>query len=316
MRAVSYHGLVEDATRGHYYASMFTDHRTFDADMAEVARHWQPMSLAEIHALTEAGTPLPPRAVHVSLDDGFTSALVAAEICDHHRIPWTLFVVVDAVVDGYAPWFLRVANALGASSNVQRPDGSVVDLGTAARKWRMARELKAELMTTSAADHDETVDAILRRPGLREPVEGPWRLLGLAEVAELHHAGVEIGNHTARHLNLTLADEALLHAEIETSRVRLADALGAPVRFLAYPDGRFDRRAARVAALGHDLAMSVWRPGARWRRFAVPRRPGGIGRLERRLSNRVDPASWTEWVRWQGPGRALEVHARLRRRSA
>jgi peptidoglycan/xylan/chitin deacetylase (PgdA/CDA1 family) len=315
VRAVFYHGVVERSMRNHYYSSIFTDHRAFEAEMAELARHWQPMSLAEIHARLADDRALPATAVHVSLDDGFTSTLVAAEICDRHRIPWTLFVVVDAVLDGYQPWFVRVANTLGASSNVQRADGSVVDIGTADRKWRMAREVKATLMTAPASQHDDVVDSLLGRPGLHEPPDGPWQLLGLADVAELHRAGVEIGNHSARHVNLTRADETQLQVEIGTSRDRLADALGAPVRFLSYPDGRFNPRVERVAAADHDLAMSTWRPGARTRRFAIPRRAGGLGRLERTLAPQVDPRGWTDWVRWQGPVRVQELRARVARRT-
>ena len=238
------------------------------------------MSLAEIDEHLRGGLPLPDRAVHISFDDGFANTLVAAEVLEHHRVPWTLFVIVDALLDGYRPWFVRVANAVGASEYVQRPDGSVAELGTSASKWRFARELKARIMAAPAARHEEIVEALLRLPGFQVPAQDCWTLLGVNDVLELHARGVEIGNHSARHVNLNRCDARALHAEVETSRRRLEAALGAPVRWFSYPDGRYDRRALRAAAIGHDLATSVWRPGARFRPLAIPRYGGGVDRLE------------------------------------
>ena len=269
------------------------------------------MSLAEIHDHFREGAPLPPRAVHVSFDDGFASTMVAAEILAEHRVPWTLFVVVDSVLDGYRPWFVRLANALGVTAYIRRRDGSIVDTSTPAAKWSIARELKAQIMATPAALHEEVVDEVLSLPGMQTPHQDRWTLLNMNDVRELLNAGVEIGNHSARHLNLNRCAPETLHAEIEGSRRRLEVALESPVRWFSYPDGRRTTRVERVAALGHDLATSVWRPGARLRPFAIPRRAGGAGGLDEALGGRAALASSMDWVRTEAPIKAWELRHRF-----
>jgi hypothetical protein len=77
MRAVFYHGVVDRAQSDHYYASIFADRRRFEDDVAELARHWHPMPLAEIQEYLRQDLPLPARAVHVSFDDGFANTMDA-----------------------------------------------------------------------------------------------------------------------------------------------------------------------------------------------------------------------------------------------
>jgi peptidoglycan/xylan/chitin deacetylase (PgdA/CDA1 family) len=312
MRAIFYHGVVEREEGDHYYASNFADRRTFEAEVTELAKHWQPMSLAEVDQHRREGTPLPPRAVHVSFDDGFASTMLAAEILQRHRVPWTLFVIVDPLLDGYRPWFTRVADAIGATANVRRLDGSVVELDTPAAKRRFAHELKAQLMAAPASRHEELLDELLGLPGIQLPAAESWPLLRLDEVRELHASGVEIGNHSGRHLNLNRCDARTLHHEVEGSRRRLEAALQAPVRWFSYPDGRFRPRVARAAALGHDLATSVWHPGTRSRPMAIPRRAGGLGTLDRALAGRADLTSCVEWLRWNAPMKTHELRHRAR----
>ena len=310
MRAIFYHGVVDRTRTSAYYASIFADRRDFERDVSEVARYWQPMSLTEIAAHVRDGRSLPPRAVHVSFDDGFANTLDAAEVLDRHGIPWTLFVVVDAVLSGYEPWFVRVANALEAARNVQCPDGSVVELGTAVAKWRFARRVKASIMAAPALRHEEVVEEILTLRGMPSAPEPRWTLLPLPAIRQLLNAGVEIGNHSARHPNLNRGDDETLVGEICDSKQRLEAALGRPVRGFAYPDGRYNRTVARIAASSHDLAMSVWRPGATWRPGAIPRRAGGVGPLEQTLAQ-SDVSSVVPWLRAQAPLRAAEMRHRF-----
>jgi peptidoglycan/xylan/chitin deacetylase (PgdA/CDA1 family) len=299
VQAIFYHGVIDRRNADHYFARLFTDIQEFDAEIAEVARHWRPMPLAEVADFVRVGKPLPERAVHVSFDDGYRNTLRAAEVLERHGVPWTLFVVVDAVLDGYRPWYARLADALGATMNVQRPDGSVADLSRDWDKWKFDQELKSVLMAVPAERLDRTLDGILRLPGVCVPNEEQWPFLNRSELEQLHAAGVEIGNHSARHSNLTRCDDDGLLAEVEGSRRRLEATLETPIRFFSYPDGRYDRRVMRAVASGHDLAMSVWRPRARGAPLAIPRRLGGMGmaRLEAALEKRVGLEDWHEWAR-------------------
>jgi peptidoglycan/xylan/chitin deacetylase (PgdA/CDA1 family) len=63
--------------------------------------------------------------------------------------------------------------------------------------------------------------------------------VGTAELSELVNAGWEVGSHSMTHADLTL-DHTILRAEILESRLALEEALGVPVRSLAYPFGMAD----------------------------------------------------------------------------
>lgn len=316
MRILNYHGVVDRASDDTHYSYLFADVADFEAQLARLTRAYNPVSLAEIEASLGDGDPLPDRAVHVSFDDGYRNNLVAAELLEKHRVPWSLFVVVDAVLDGYRPWYLRLHDAVRASSEVTMPDGTTVDLTTVKAKRLFAKQAKAEVMAAPRADQDGAVARVLTLPGLRVPEDTAWPMLSPDELRQLRTAGVEIGNHSARHRNLSRCAAADLRDEVVVSRDRLAAALGAPVRYFCYPDGRHNRRAHRAVAGSHALAVATWT-------IRDPMRPVALRRYEPlddadlgQILDSTEP--WyglgyaIRWARWSLRWRAREVEFRAR----
>ncbi len=83
--------------------------------------------------------------------------------------------------------------------------------------------------------------------------------------------GLEIASHGLTHVDLTLADDALLSAEIGGSRALLAELTGREVPGLCYPYGTVDRRVADAArAAGYRYACAI-DPGPLTGAFALPR---------------------------------------------
>lgn len=98
--------------------------------------------------------------------------------------------------------------------------------------------------------------------------------LSPADLRVLSAHGMEIGDHTLDHLDLTRLSPAALQAQIMGAEVELAAACGERPATLAYPFGRFD--PAVEVALQHDgFALAVTtQPGwyeDRADQFAVPR---------------------------------------------
>ena len=67
------------------------------------------------------------------------------------------------------------------------------------------------------------------------------------QIREAHAAGMEIGSHGASHCFLAECGEAEIRAELEGSKARLEDLLGAPVVTAAVPGGAWSPTVARVA---------------------------------------------------------------------
>ncbi|MER6693147.1 polysaccharide deacetylase family protein [Streptomyces minutiscleroticus] len=83
--------------------------------------------------------------------------------------------------------------------------------------------------------------------------------------------GVEVASHGLTHLDLTVADDATLGAEVGGSRVLLSGLTGREVTGFCYPYGAVDRRVARaVRAAGYAYACAV-DPGPLSGAFALPR---------------------------------------------
>jgi peptidoglycan/xylan/chitin deacetylase (PgdA/CDA1 family) len=311
MRVLAFHGVVDGASETNHFSSLFADIKIFEEQAALLRRRGRPVSLTELEASLSGGPCLPADAVHVSFDDGFRNNLRAAEILDRYRIPWSLFVVVDAVLDGYRPWFIRLADAIEATSNVLLADGSVFEMTDPARKREFARRAKVEIMAAPGADHDAVVDRLLALAGMRCPLETSWPLLDADDLRELHRAGVEIGNHSARHRDLTRCPESDLAAEINTSKGRLEGALASPVRWFAYPDGRHDRRVRRMVGRQHTLGLATWTWHQPERELAVRRyEPIDTDDISAIL-DAPEPSYGVRWARWNLPSRAREARLRV-----
>jgi peptidoglycan/xylan/chitin deacetylase (PgdA/CDA1 family) len=82
-----------------------------------------------------------------------------------------------------------------------------------------------------------------------------FELMGWKELAELRAAGVELGGHTANHVHLRGLAAAELARELDDSKRRLEQELGAAVRHFAYPYGSHD--AASVAQVRAGYASAV-----------------------------------------------------------
>lgn len=100
---------------------------------------------------------------------------------------------------------------------------------------------------------------------------------------ELAAEGMSIGSHTVTHPRLARLDAARMKEEIRGSRLRLEDALGAPVICFCYPYGNWNAEVVdAVRAAGYRLAVSTIRDNRnaesdRWSLRRAMVQPGRTG---------------------------------------
>ncbi|WP_006243711.1 polysaccharide deacetylase family protein [Mycolicibacterium tusciae] len=83
-------------------------------------------------------------------------------------------------------------------------------------------------------------------------------MLSWAQISELSAAGIEMAAHSHSHPELDQLGDAALREELGHSRALLEDAIGAPVRALAYPFGYSSTRVRLAArSVGYQFAASV-----------------------------------------------------------
>ncbi|MEU1051200.1 polysaccharide deacetylase family protein [Streptomyces sp. NPDC005876] len=86
----------------------------------------------------------------------------------------------------------------------------------------------------------------------------PAPMMTLGQVTGLEALGVEVGSHTVTHAQLDTLSAKALAAELRTSKAVLEDALGHPVRHLAYPHGYNSARVRAMSArAGYETATAV-----------------------------------------------------------
>jgi peptidoglycan/xylan/chitin deacetylase (PgdA/CDA1 family) len=273
IRTVYYHSIV-DRRDGDYYSTFATTVAEFRSHVRQFLDHGEVLSAKDVIEIALDQRLAPSRCVHITFDDGFANNIMAAEILSDAGLPWTLFTVVDSVLEGFRPWYIRLADSLAPAQHVASFCGESYDLSDPLRKWALARKLKELVLDAEADHHLHVLDTALSSAGLAVPDRTRWPFLDIEALKQLRSAGAEIGCHTATHPNLQRCTPARLDMEIRDSAVRLTEALEARVRFFSYPDGRFDAGSRQVAASAYDLAFATEGGTHRDRhslvRYAVP----------------------------------------------
>ncbi len=93
-----------------------------------------------------------------------------------------------------------------------------------------------------------------------DPDEPQEPLLHPCEIREMQRAGIDFQSHTRTHARLTTLAPSEALCELRSSRCALEQALGAPVRAVAYPWGAYDDTVLRLAEeAGYDAGCIVRR---------------------------------------------------------
>lgn len=219
------------------------------------------VSSAQLCAVIERGKKPDPRWIHLSMDDGFASSLLAAEICGRHQVPLTVFVT-SRVLTGLVPWFtLRVA-ALAQAKDKLQFQGDTYDPRDHGQALSLHDAIKRQVYARPAPEQMAACQEILASLGLSK-VELPHKLrfMNSGQLRELAGAGVEIGSHGASHVSLLGLEERQAQEEFAQSRHDLAEASGTQVRYLSYPEGLHDQQAMkRTRDAGYEAAFAVSTP--------------------------------------------------------
>ena len=150
-------------------------------------------------------------AVAITFDDGYADNLSEA-IPIAAKVPVTVFVTVEPVIDGGKFWWDEIA---GIEPGLR---GKL----HARLKGLPGRERRGRLATLAWKDESDR-----------------GRPMTLDELRDLaSRPGVEIGAHTLSHPSLALLPAVEQKRELEVAKARLEELLGKPVTLLAYPFGK------------------------------------------------------------------------------
>jgi peptidoglycan/xylan/chitin deacetylase (PgdA/CDA1 family) len=173
--------------------------------------------------------------VCLTFDDGYRDNYeVAFPVLRRHGAPAAIFLATGLIDQTSPMWWHPLELAFAARQRAAPARERAAD----------ARRHAGESRRLQAADAGERArlmrDLALRDPGFR-PADAFGQTLDWAMIREMSASGlVTFGAHTVSHPLLATLSEQALTAEIEGARNRIAEMLGAPPRFFAYPYGQPD----------------------------------------------------------------------------
>jgi peptidoglycan/xylan/chitin deacetylase (PgdA/CDA1 family) len=262
---LTYHRVDEPGARPDLLPSLVSaTPSAFAEQVADLARHYRPVSLAEV--VEAAGDPrrLPPRAVHVTVDDGYADfATRAWPVLRAAQVPVTLFVPT-AFPDrhGTGFWWDRLWHALATTARPTLPDRPIgaaplTDPAECRDAMRRLRSWLKDQPHEALEDEVERLVAELDPPPVHDPSILDW-----GELRRLAAEGVSIAPHTRHHPLLDRVTLETAVAEIEGSVTDLEREIGPTPRVLAYPSGAHGGDAVEAARrAGMVLAVTTERGG-------------------------------------------------------
>ncbi len=259
------------------------DAARFGAQLTLLKRWFNVLPLPEaVQRLREQR--LPPRALAITFDDGYAdNCTLALPVLQRHGLQAAFFVATD-YLDGGRMWNDTIIEAV---RGYRAPVLDLADqklgahpVGTATEKSRTIAAIIGQLKYLPQEERAAKAAVVAARCEVALPED---LMLTGDQLRRLDEAGMTLGAHTASHPILARLPDEAARSDIATGKERLERAIGKPVRFFAYPNGRpgEDYGAAHVAMvreLGFEAAFStaIGTADARSDLFQIPRfRPWG-----------------------------------------
>jgi peptidoglycan/xylan/chitin deacetylase (PgdA/CDA1 family) len=169
---------------------------------------------------------LPPKALVITLDDGYRSNYALKPVLEAHNVPVTMFLCSGLI-------------------------------GTRRRFWFLHQQATALVQHLKVAPDDDRL-ALLRTSGFEETKEFDERqALSASELRDLSH-WADFQSHTVFHPILPRCASARAEAEMARSKLDLQTMLGNEVYALAYPNGDYSERELQLAEkVGYRCALTL-----------------------------------------------------------
>jgi len=264
----------------------------FITQMSYITEHFEVLSLEDAFSKMSGKEPYgsaKPKAV-ITFDDGYAgNGSLLPEIIEAMKIPVTIFVATMAVQNRILYWYDRLISSMQSATPIDL-DLSHLCLGQyalnrvrGAANWAEMERLLSALKNFDPEARQSAVDDIIKiLDEYRGSASYCFSYLTIEELKELAKSPfVTIGAHSHCHGILPQLGKAELDETIRTSKQLLETWLQRPVKYFAYPSGKYNQDVlSAVREAGFECALTTvagpW--GPRQFPLTVPRI--GIGRYD------------------------------------
>lgn len=251
------HGVIDPDTpstwtplRSHLTTSQLSKTLTI------LAQYYHFVSLPEAAEILAGTRPLVPNSLALTFDDGYRNNLTSAlPILRQFKAPATIFLSTGNVTEQKPFWFDRLDYAIQSMNNntlsrLGIPELAEIDFSTRETLTRsfIAFIRKEKIKYSTDTDMRSAISNLTERMEQRSGqglakilADDPWS--GVLTWDEVQQAASEVhfGSHGVDHCQLGLIPPDAAKAELLASREAIEFHTGSPCRYLAYPNGSFNK---------------------------------------------------------------------------
>jgi len=268
IRVFCYHGIVEHK-KDKIVENIFRSISEFQ-DQLRFLRFFRILSMTElmdklINQTNQKQNYYLKPAVVITFDDGYANVLIAAEILDKYRIPWTLFISTGGIGQDRPLWPEELALLL-LHGNAYRVEAisKIWSLKTREEREIALQEIRHAMKKLPAPQRRKVMEEIRQQfpEGETQRLLEQFpslRMLTWKEVQQLASAGVEIGSHGVEHeIHHSNQPEFVRRDELVRSKEEIERQLNRPCHYFAYPNGDFTEFSSKeVQDAGYLMAFTM-----------------------------------------------------------
>ncbi|MBI3899630.1 MAG: polysaccharide deacetylase family protein [Gammaproteobacteria bacterium] len=198
-----------------------------EAHVRYLRRHYSIISLRQyLDWRRQPTTPLPPKPLILTLDDGHRANYLLRGIFRRHKLPATIFLCSEIAGTWRHFWWKAATSA----------------------------EVREQLKRVPDSERHR----LLAETGFTEQKQYPERqALSLREIKALKPL-IDFQSHTRFHPLLPRCSDERVAEEIQLSKTELEDRFGLRIYALAYPNGDYtDREAECAQRAGYECALTI-----------------------------------------------------------
>lgn len=271
---LAYHGFtdkrthegIENSHGKHINVDVFRSHIEY------LKAHYNLIPLQRLLDYHAGTASLPPRAVVITIDDGYESTYrLAYPVLKQYQVPATVFVTTSFVDAGEWLWTDRIEQALSATSSDRLEiaiGGKPLSYDLRGRAARLACDsnLRSRLKAADQEGRPGVIEELERALGQSAPAGDAgaelYRPLAWDQIAEMLASGlVSVGGHTVSHVILTRCSLDRARDELLKSKQIIEARTGHPCTLFCYPNGQrgcFDSNTGRLLReLGYTCGVTT-----------------------------------------------------------
>jgi peptidoglycan/xylan/chitin deacetylase (PgdA/CDA1 family) len=285
LTVLAYHRILDPSSPGfdEYEPNVSATPELFAREMEYVAKHFSVIDLAALRAHIEQGTPLPPRPLLITFDDGYLDNYQNAyPILKQRGLPAVIFLITEKMDHPTRPWWDECAYYFHHTPRQQAklPILGDTDLSAPALRRAARESLMSQMKTLPETDKLAVLHDLSSALDVALPANDARMFITWDEVRELVANGVACQPHTDNHPILTRVSPDEMRHQLIASKTRIEQETQQDVYAFAYPNGTpddYDRATIdTLRDTGYSLAVTLF-PGpmlakhVRRHPFEIPR---------------------------------------------